>query len=295
MKKTSLLVFMFILLLSGCTNQSVNDQPSPAVQKNPTQTQSPAVSASAPVTSTSAPAVTEKTVNTASAATVKTMSWYFIRNNQHQYPDTNAEMKTMLAQNQAFYIIPNDSKKIYLSFDCGYELGYGQRVLDTLASKQVKAAFFITGQYIKTQPELVKRMHTDGHLVCNHSYNHPDFTTISQAKLTQEITSLGTSYTDLTGSALDKYLRPPMGNFNANSLEWTKDLGYTTVFWSMAWKDWDPKQQPGADFVYQHVIDNIHPGAIILMHIVSQSDTEALDRIITELQSEGYVFSTFNN
>ena len=287
MKKSILLVVIFILLLSGCTNKPVADQPVPATQ-NPTR-------AEVPASTTSAPAVTVKPVNTNAAATVKKMSWYFIRNNQHLYPDTNAAMKKMLEQNQAFYIIPNDSKKIYLSFDCGYELGYGQRILDTLASKQIKAAFFITGQYIKTQPELVKRMHADGHLVCNHTYNHPDLTTISQAKLTQEITSLGTSYADLTGSALDKYLRPPMGNFNDNSLEWTKDLGYTTVFWSMAWKDWDPKQQPGADFVYQHVIDNIHPGAIILMHIVSQSDTEALDKIITELQSEGYVFSTFNN
>lgn len=287
MKKSILLVFMFILLLSGCAGKPAKSQPVPAAQ-NPVQTEIPAPSISAPT-------ATDKPVNTAPVATVKTLSWYFIRNNQHQYPDTNADMKKMLAQSQGLYVIPNDSKKIYLSFDCGYELGYGQRILDTLASKQVKAAFFITGQYIKTQPDLVKRMHADGHLVCNHTYNHPDLTTISQAKLTQEISSLEKSYLDLTGFAMDKYLRPPMGNFNANSLEWTKDLGYTTVFWSMAWKDWDPKQQPGADFVYQHVIDNIHPGAVILMHIVSQSDTEALDKIITELQAEGYVFSTFNN
>jgi peptidoglycan-N-acetylmuramic acid deacetylase len=174
-------------------------------------------------------------------------------------------------------------------------LGYTSQILDTLAAQNVKAAFFITGQYIKTQPDLVRRMHEEGHLVCNHSFNHPDFSTISQSKLEQEITSLESLYRDLPGQDMDKYLRPPMGNFNANSLQWTKALGYSSVFWSMAWKDWDPQQQPGADYVYQHVIDNIHPGAVILMHAVSESDTQALEKTITTLLAQGYVFSTFDS
>ncbi|NLV20880.1 MAG: delta-lactam-biosynthetic de-N-acetylase [Syntrophomonadaceae bacterium] len=290
-KPIVLLAIMIMLLLGGCMEPNINENPEPnqnqnqPVDKTPAPEKKPTVPANEPNNSSNAPA----------SNTAGTLSWYFVRNNQHQYPDTNPGYKDMLAQNQAIYIIPNESKKIYLTFDCGYELGYTGQILDTLADNNVKAAFFITGQYIKTQPDLVKRMQAEGHLVCNHSFNHPDFSTISQSKLNQEITSLENSYRDLTGLEMDKYLRPPMGNFNSNSLKWTKELGYTSVFWSMAWKDWDPQQQPGADYVYQHVMDNIHPGAVILMHAVSQSDTDALNRIITELQSQGYVFSTFGS
>jgi len=298
MKNSSLILFsvILLLLLNGCTNDTINDNRVPVTQnQNQSVDKTPA-----PTTTTTAPANgPDNSANaaTAGAASTKasTLSWYFVRNDQHQYPDTNVDYKEMLTQNQAIYIIPNESKRIYLTFDCGYELGYTGQILDTLANRNIKAAFFITGQYIKTQPDLVKRMQAEGHLVCNHSYNHPDFSTISQSKLQEEITSLEDGYRNITGLEMDKYLRPPMGNFNANSLKWTKELGYTTVFWSMAWKDWDPQQQPGADYVYQHVIDNIHPGAVILMHAVSQSDTEALDRVIAELQAEGYVFSTFGS
>lgn len=290
MKKSFLILLtvMTLLLMSGCTQPDSNDKTEPI--KPPTTSEAPA-----PEEPPAAPAENPDDDRVAPEVKTPTLSWYFVRNDQHQVPQANAEYKNLLEQHQAFYILPNESKKIYLTFDCGYELGYTGQILDTLAGKNVKAAFFITGQYIKTQPDLVKRMHEEGHLVCNHSYHHPDFSTISQSKLQQEITSLEDSYRNLTGLDMDKYLRPPMGNFNANSLKWTKELGYSTVFWSMAWKDWDPQQQPGADHVYQHVMDNIHPGAVILMHAVSQSDTEALDRIISDLQAQGYIFNTFGS
>ena len=304
MKKTGLILLMAVMLvwLSGCVppdsdEQAVkvpitNDVPAP--EANPANPVVPEASTTVPDKAPTAPA--EGTAHEqADSTTSPTLSWYFIRNDQHQMPGTNAEYKELLAQHQAFYILPNDRQNIYLTFDCGYELGYTSQILDTLAAQNVKAAFFITGQYIKTQPDLVRRMHEEGHLVCNHSFNHPDFSTISQSKLEQEITSLESLYRDLTGQDMDKYLRPPMGNFNANSLQWTKALGYSSVFWSMAWKDWDPQQQPGADYVYQHVIDNIHPGAVILMHAVSESDTQALEKTITTLLSQGYVFSTFDS
>lgn len=223
----------------------------------------------------------------------KSFSWYFTRNKQHLASAINNDAADMLAQNQAIYLLPNDSKKVFLTFDCGYELGYTPAILDILQRQQIKAAFFITGHYIESQPELVKRMQAEGHLVCNHTWNHPDLSTIGQDKLKQEINRLDQTYQELTGVTMDKYIRPPMGNYSFNSLKWTAELGYTSVFWSMAWKDWDPQQQPGADFVYQHVMDYIHPGAIILMHAVSSSDTDALERIITDLQAQGYVFSTF--
>lgn len=308
MKKLFLIavMFMVILLSGGCRDTSVEKESAPAAPAQ-TAVQTPADDSAVAEPdkagqisddqTTAKPTVTGTVYESgsSSAAQSKSLSWYFVRNQQHQTPGANAGYKQLLEENQSFYVLPNDSKKIYLTFDCGYEQGYGGQVLDTLAAKNVKAAFFITGQYLKTQPELIKRMKAEGHLVCSHSYNHPDLSAISQSKVQQEITSLADGYRSLTGLEMDKYLRPPAGKFSANSLQWTKELGYSSVFWSMAWQDWDPKNQPGADYVYQHVLDNIHPGAVILMHIVSESDTEALEQIITDLQDQGYRFSTFGN
>lgn len=280
-----LVLILSLLLVSGCSrsNQTLPGQNS---QTNSSVNQTETNPAADPASNNS----TEETTPSA-----KTLSWYLTRNKEHAVPVIPSDVAQMLTDNQGIYALPNVNRKIYLTFDCGYELGYTPTILDTLQRSQVKAAFFITGQYIESQPELVKRMQTEGHLVCNHTWNHPDLSTVSKDKLTQEINSLEQRYGELTGVPMDKFIRPPMGNYSASSLQWTRELGYTSVFWSMAWVDWDPKKQPGADFVYNHVLDNIHPGAIILMHAVSQSDTEALERIITELKAQGYVFSTFNN
>lgn len=190
-------------------------------------------------------------------------------------------------------MLPNNSHKIYLTFDCGYELGYTSAILDTLKQHDVKAAFFITGQYIKTRPDLVLRMHQEGHLVCNHTWNHPDMSTLSQSQIEQELGQLEEAYRKLTGSSLDPYLRPPMGRYSEYSLAQTSRLGYSTVFWSLAFKDWDPNQQPGAEVSYREVMNNIHPGAVILLHAVSKSNTEALDKILTDLKAQGYVPALF--
>lgn len=222
-----------------------------------------------------------------------TRSWWFTRNNQHQIPVVNQEAVQLLARYNGFYSLPNSSQKIYLTFDEGYELGYTPTILDILDSKGVKAAFFITGQFIETQPGLVQRMSKAGHLVCNHTWGHPDLSMVSQETFNRELNRLEQRYAELTGDQLDRYLRPPMGNYSETSLRWADELGYRTVFWSMAFHDWDPSKQPGADVSYQHVMDNIHPGAVILLHAVSQSNTEALEKIITDLQAQGYNFSTF--
>jgi len=224
----------------------------------------------------------------------KSYSWYFRPNSEHQTPAVNEDIQAMLADNDALYVLPNNEKKIYLTFDEGYENGYSAQILDILKANNVRAAFFITGHYLKSQPELVMRMKNEGHLVCNHTVNHPDLSTVSQEKFEQEVASLASSFQNLTGREMDKYLRPPMGNYSPASLGYAKEMGYRTVFWSMAFKDWDVNNQPGADYSYQHVINNIHPGAVILLHAVSQSNTEALDKIIKELTAQGYVFALFD-
>ena len=237
------------------------------------------------------PAVVEPPPSNASGTSY---SWSFTRNNNHQPTTIPPEAAKLLEQYPALYLGPADHRQqVYLTFDCGYEQGFAPAILDTLKTQEVKAIFFLTGHYVRSQPELVKRMLAEGHLLGNHSDNHPDFSSISQQQLVQELDSLNNAYRQLTGEFLSPYARPPEGRYSAQSLYDTAAAGYTSVFWSMAFHDWDPQNQPGADWVYQHIMDNIHPGAIILLHIVSQSDTEALNRIISDLKVQGYSFATF--
>lgn len=278
------LVLLMIILgtLAGCKSEAVNP-PAPT----PPQVTEPAP----PATQPTPPVAVEVPLQPSIPATEKTYSWWFTRNSTHQVPAVNQEVTQLLAADHAFYVLPNNSKKIYLTFDCGYELGYTPKILDVLDRQQVKATFFITGQFIKTQPELVKHMRSSGHLVGNHTFNHPDLPTLSQAKFNQEIQSLEQKFVEVTGTQLDRYLRPPNGTYSATTLQWAHELGYTTVFWSIAFADWDPNKQPGAAFAHQHVLDNIHPGAVILLHVVSQSDSEALESIIADLKAQGYIFT----
>ncbi len=272
---------------AGCKNNANNPVPSsPPTVEEPTKVVPP-TTVTTPAAETPAP--------TSVPSTAKSLSWWFTRNGQHQIPSVGQGTPQLLAQNNAFYVLPNDSKKIYLTFDAGYELGNTAKILDILDHEQVKAAFFITGQFIQTEPDLVKRMQTSGHLVCNHTWNHPDLASLSQDKFNKEIESLAQKYFELTGSQMAHYLRPPMGDYSSASLKWANDIGYSTVFWSIAFEDWDPNKQPGADYSHKHVLDNIHPGAVILLHVVSKSDTDALEQIITDLKAQGYVFSTFNS
>jgi peptidoglycan-N-acetylmuramic acid deacetylase len=315
MRKSLYLLLMFLLLLS-CSACEVNESTAVADDKNtlpviaaseaqalsssivevePASDSSdiikvePASDSSDIVEAEPAPETIEKKENLSE----ESRDWYFLRNKTHQLTEVNNEIKEILEGNQAFYVLPNEEKRIYLTFDEGYELGYTGEILDTLRDNNVKAAFFITGHYIKSQPELLKRMHSEGHLIANHTWNHPDLSQCNSEDLKEEILSVAEEYEKLTGAEMAPYIRPPMGKYSEKSLDLTRQVGYSTVFWSMAFKDWDPDDQPGAEYSYQHVIDNIHPGAVILLHAVSQSNTEALDRIIKTLKDDGYVFSTF--
>ncbi|HEX3012456.1 MAG TPA: polysaccharide deacetylase family protein [Syntrophomonadaceae bacterium] len=279
------IIFLMLFCLNGCQRQteSKSHPLSQTTQKTAKKTEQAVTTAEK----------TSPKEESNSTAAVQPYSWYFTRNSQHQIPYVNQDICKLLAANNAFYVLPNNSNKIYLTFDAGYELGYTAQILDTLKSNGVHAAFFITGQYLHTQPELVKRMKAEGNLVCNHTLNHPDCARITSTRMEGEMVSLQQEYRQLTGQEIDHYFRPPMGNYSESSLQTANKLGYKTVFWSIAFNDWDPSKQPGADYSFQHVAANIHPGAVILLHAVSQSDTDALDRIIKYLQGQGYVFATF--
>lgn len=220
----------------------------------------------------------------------KSYSWYFIRNSKHQQPGFDKTYKALLDKYDGITIGNKNTKKIFLTFDNGYENGYTLKILDILKRQNIRVAFFVQGTYIDANPDIVKRMAKEGHLVLNHTNNHPEMPSISQSKLDQEINIVAQKYKKLTGQNMQKFLRPPSGVFSERTLADTKKLGYRTVFWSMAYRDWVVDDQPGKAASYKHVVDNVHSGAVILLHAVSKSNTEALEDIIKELKRQGYSF-----
>ncbi|TCZ80857.1 delta-lactam-biosynthetic de-N-acetylase [Paenibacillus albiflavus] len=203
--------------------------------------------------------------------------------------------KEILQRHEAIFLGDTSRKELYLTFDNGYENGYTTKILDVLKAKQVPAAFFVTGHYVKDQSELVKRMVNEGHLVGNHTWTHPDMSQISNEKIKDELDKLKQSVVSLTSQKEMKYLRPPKGTFSERSISVCKELGYTHVFWSIAYKDWDVNDQKGSGYAYKKIIDQLHPGAVILLHSISRDNTEALGKIIDSAREQGYVFQSLDS
>lgn len=195
-----------------------------------------------------------------------------------------------LKKQDAIFLGNPEEKELYLTFDNGYENGYTPRILDILKEKQVPAAFFVTGHYIKDKPELIKRFAAEGHLVGNHSWSHPDMSQLGSARIAEELEKVRAGVEALTGQKEMRYLRPPRGIFNERVLAESSKLGYVSVFWSIAYKDWDTNNQKGARYAYDKVMEQLHPGAVILLHAVSKDNTEALPLIIDEARNRGYTF-----
>lgn len=196
------------------------------------------------------------------------------------------EYEEVLNKHNSFYL--GDKDKVYLTFDTGYELGNTYKILDTLKEKNVKATFFVTGHFMKTNPDLILRMHNEGHLVGNHTWGHPKITTITKEKLEVEINKLNDEYLKITNAQMPKYFRPPCGDFDDKTLGYLDELGYKTVFWSLAYKDWNPKEIKGKEYAYNSVMEKLHDGAIILLHTVSNDNMDALSDIIDGIKNKGY-------
>jgi peptidoglycan-N-acetylmuramic acid deacetylase len=208
-----------------------------------------------------------------------------------QLPSINEEgFKDIIDKHGAIFLGDTSRKAIYLTFDNGYENGFTPRILDTLKEKQVPAVFFVTGHYIKEEPELLKRMQAEGHIIGNHSWSHPDMTTISDGQIKEELDKVKSQAMLVTGQSDMLFLRPPRGIFSERTLAVARQLGYTSVFWSIAYKDWDVHSQKGAQYAYDSVMKQIHPGAVMLLHSVSKDNAEALGRIIDEARKQGYEF-----
>lgn len=224
------------------------------------------------------------------AVSNKKFSWYIVRDKNHGISDCDHSFS--IEQYDAYYVDQDTGydKVIYLTFDCGYENGYTEQMLDTLKKHNAKACFFVTQTYIRDNVELVKRMKEEGHQVGNHTVTHPSMPGISVEKQKEELQTCADYMKEATGYRMDPYFRPPSGEYSERVLQLAKDMGYKTIFWSMAYLDYDVNNQPGKDYVIEHFDKYYHNGAIPLMHNVSESNAQALDTVLSNLTELGYRF-----
>lgn len=191
----------------------------------------------------------------------------------------------------ALYVGDANQKEIYITFDAGFENGNTERILDALKKHGVKATFFLVGNYFETQPELVKRMAEEGHTIGNHTYSHPDMSKISDIQSFQtELQKNEALYRDILGSEMPKLYRPPQGKFCEENLKMAQQLGYSTVFWSLAYVDWYTDDQPTPEQAFSKLLPRIHPGAVVLLHSTSSTNAEILDELLTKWEEMGYSF-----
>lgn len=214
--------------------------------------------------------------------------WYFRRNKEHKAPEGAATYKELKKYHAYYYDYHTDEKVLYLTFDCGYENGFTSKILDILKKHDVKAIFFVTKHFVQTNPKLCMRMKKEGHLVGNHTLNHPSLPSRSVSQIKNEVKGLEELFLKKTGYELDKYFRPPMGEYSNRVLKLLSDMEYTTIFWSLAYGDYDPAKQPGKQYVIDQFQNYNHKGAIALMHNISKSNADALNEVIISLKKNHY-------
>ena len=198
-----------------------------------------------------------------------------------------------LARYNGAYLGDTTQKVLYLTFDAGFENGCTGKILDVLKKHDVPAAFFLVGNYLKTQPDLVRRMVQEGHIVGNHTMTHPDMSRIAdETAFRKELEGLEALYREVTGQEMLKFYRPPQGVYSQENLEMADKLGYKTVFWSLAYVDWDQNKQPTKEQAFAKLLPRTHNGAVILLHSTSQTNADILDELLTEWEKQGYRFAS---
>ena len=223
---------------------------------------------------------------------LETGSWGLSFRQEGMAPIGNAE-GAHLARYDGAYLGNTGDKVLYLTFDAGYENGSTAKILDTLKAHQVPAAFFLVGNYIEKNADLVRRMAQEGHIVANHTMHHPDMSKLSdKAAFSKELTDLETLYKETTGQEMPKYYRPPQGLYSEENLKMAKELGYKTVFWSLAYVDWNNDAQPTAEEAFRKLLPRTHNGAVVLLHSTSKTNAEILDELLTKWKDMGYRFGT---
>lgn len=223
----------------------------------------------------------------------KDKNWYTQVRSDHERPTAPLgydEIKDLNA-----YYLGKDEKKIYLTFDAGYSNEYVERIIDILVDRKIPAAFFVLGHFCEERPDLLKKMNENNILVCNHTYSHKnaealkDFTTFCD-----EVQSLEQKSLDKSGVTVAKYFRPPCGNFSKEVIENANKLGYKSVFWSIAYMDWEKDNQPDEAESLKKLTDRLHNGAIILLHPTSKTNANIMENLIDNIQKEGYSFGSLD-
>ncbi len=199
-----------------------------------------------------------------------------------------------IAKYNAYYRKDTEEKVLYLTFDAGYENGNTTAILDALKKHNAPAAFFIVGHYLESSPDLVKRMIEEGHIVGNHSFHHPDMSQMNKEQFQKELGELEDLYQTTFGQEMAKYYRPPQGKYSDNNLQIASDLGYKTIFWSLAYVDWDVDHQPSREDALDKLTRRVHPGAIVLLHSTSKTNGEILDELLTKWEEMGYTFQSLS-
>jgi len=226
---------------------------------------------------------------------IATGAWGLSFQQEGQSPIGTASI-SQLQKYDAAYIGNTEEKVLYLTFDAGYENGCTEKILDTLQKHDVKAAFFLVGNYIEKNADLVRRMVDEGHIVANHTMHHPDMSKISDKEsFAKELQDLEILFQSVTGKEMPKYYRPPQGNYSEDNLKMAQELGYKTVFWSLAYVDWNNDAQPTAEHAFSKLLPRTHNGAVVLLHSTSKTNAEILDRLLTNWKDMGYQFETIDN
>lgn len=226
-----------------------------------------------------------KTVQTAADG-----NWGLSFQEEGKPPVTNVSAQE-LARYNAFFAKDTKEKILFLTFDAGFENGNTPAILDALKKHHAPATFFVVGNYLKTSPDLVRRMVDEGHTVGNHTFHHPDMSKLSAKEdFSKEITDVEDLYKEITGKPMTKYYRPPQGKYSEANLQMAKEMGYQTFFWSLAYVDWYENNQPTKDEAFQKLLGRIHPGAVVLLHSTSSTNGQILDELLTKWEEMGYQF-----
>lgn len=287
MKRVKMLVAtLSLLVLVGCINNSeeetnvIEERPVVVIEQDSIP---PLIENESQINSTD---------NNLSNLNKEPVSWWYVPNSEHKLPSINRDLTYKIEDYGAMYSGNVSKKVLYLTMDEGYENGYTNRILDVLKENDVKATFFVTAPYLDNNNELVKRMVNEGHMVANHSDTHPSMPTIVDDKLKfeSELIAVEKKFKDITGKDMPKYFRPPMGKYSEQSLKYTQAMGYKTVFWSFAYKDWETENQPEHEYAKNKILGGLHNGGIILLHAVSKTNTEILGDVIKEAKNQGYTF-----
>lgn len=221
--------------------------------------------------------------------------WGLSYQKEGQTPTGNAS-KDFLKDYNSYFVGNEEEKVVYLTFDCGYEAGYTNHILDILKKHNVKATFFVVGNYLTSSPDIVKRMANEGHIVGNHTWSHPDMSAISDKKsFENELKKVENEYEKITGEKMQKFYRPPQGKFSETNLDYANKLGYKTIFWSLAYVDWLKDKQPSKEEAFSKLIPRIHPGSIVLLHNTSKTNGEILDELLTKWENMGYKFKKLSD